>query len=382
MNDGALVRKNLFRKPLRSTLLIITIFIAFLLFGGLGSFLYFFNYAENPNSANRLITVNKINFTQPLPEAYLERIRRIEGVIQATPMQWFGGYYQEPINQVQTFPIEPETFLEVYGDDIELTDAQREAFLNNRIGMIMGRAIADRIGVAEGDHIPMHSDIYTNGSTGQQVWEFDVVALYDGPNPGAYFNREYFRESATFGGNMLGWVVMTTESSDINDAVAQRIDTTFQNSPYETRTQDETAFGRAFLAQMGDLNFIISLVVGAAFAAILMVVGNTMMMAIRERTQEIGVMKTLGFSSRRVVNMVIGESLLLSLIGAALGLGLAAFALWGLGAAQPENFPGMAMPWQVAAIGVSVALVFGLITGLAPALNAFNLKIVEALGRK
>src|SRR5262249_14264059 len=153
-----------------------------------------------------------------------------------------------------------------------------------------------------------------------QAWDFLVVGIFhaarDGnPAAGGYFQYEYFRESATFGNDNIGMVAMKTASPDINDQVAARIDTMFANSSFETKTQDEAAFGRAFLAQMGDIGLIITLVVGAAFAAILMVVGNTMMMNVRERTREIGVLKTLGFSSARVTRMVLGESLLLSLIG-------------------------------------------------------------------
>ncbi len=382
MNDGQLVRKNLWRKPVRTFLLMVSIFIAFLLFGALGSFVYFFNFAQNPNSANRLLTVNKINFTQPLPLAYLDRIRRVEGVVAAAPMNWFGGYYQDPRNQIQTFPTEPETFMQVYGNDIKMPAAQREAFLHERTGLIIGRALAQRFNFHVGQNIPLHSDIFTNRMNNTQVWDFTIVGIFDGANGGAYFNREYFRESATFGGDSVGWVAMKTQSAGVNDAVSRRIDGMFANSPAETRTQDETAFGRAFLAQMGDINFIIMLVVGAAFAAILLVVGNTMMMSIRERTKEIGVLKTLGFSSERVMRMVLGESLWLSLTGAAAGLGLAALALFMMGVALKEQFPGLAMPWQVGGLGVVIAILFGLVTGVAPAMNALNLKINDALGRK
>ncbi len=382
MNDGILVRKNLWRKPLRTSLLVISIFIAFLLFGALGSFTYFFNFAENPNSANRLLAVNKISFTQPLPFPYLQRIRALEGVVAAAPMNWFGGYYQEPTQQIQTFFTEPSSFQAVYGDDIEMPPEQWDAFLSDRTGMIIHQSFATRFGFNVGDRIPMRSDIFTNRSSGQQVWDFNIVGIYAGPSPGAYFNREYFRESATFGGDQLGWVVMKTQSAALNEQIAQNIDAQFANSQAETRTQDETAFGRAFLAQMGDINFIITLVVGAAFAAILLVVGNTMMMAIRERTKEIGVMKTLGFSNARVMRMVLSESMQLSLIGAALGLGLAALALFALGTVAADNFPGLAMPWVIAVIGFVLAILFGLITGAAPALNALNLKIVDALSRK
>ena len=387
MTDIDLVRKNLFRKPLRTTLLIISIFIAFFLFGVLGSFNYAFYFKDYPTAADRLLTINKINFTQPLPYAYLDRIRRVDGVVQATPMTWFGGYYQEPRNQIQTFPTEPSSFWQLYSVDFDMPAEQLEAWETTRTGIIIGRSVADNYGFQIGDRIPLHSDIYTNKTTGQQVWDFDIVGIFEAATDGnstnaAYFNYEYFRESVTFGQNTIGMVGVKTTSPDANEAVAERIDALFANSPYETRTQDELAFGRAFLAQLGNLSLIITLVVGAAFAAILMVVGNTMMMAIRERTKEIGVMKTLGFSSDRVVRMVLGESMLLSLLGALLGLGLAALTLVAISPFVRDMVGNIGMSLWVLIPGILAAILFGLVTGLAPALNAFNLKIVTALGRK
>jgi putative ABC transport system permease protein len=387
MNDGTLVRKNLFRKKLRTTLLIISIFIAFLLFGVLGSFNYAFNYAANPSGANRLMTINKINFTQTLPYAYLNRIRNVEGVEVASMMNWFGGYYQETKNQVQTFAVEPESFMDVYSADVLMPAEQRAAFIQDRTGIIIGADTAERYGFKVGQRIPLHSDIYTNRTDGRQVWDFNIVGIWraakpESPSSGAYFNYEYLRESATFGNDTVGMIAMRTVSPEANDAIAKRIDAMFANSSAETKTQDELAFGRAFLAQLGDINFIITLVVSAAFAAILMVVGNTMWMAVRERTKEIGVMKTLGFSDGRIVRMVLGESLLLSVIGASLGLGVAALMLMAMNTALRDVVGGVTMSLWVAGIGVVIAIVFGFVVGFAPAVNALNLKIVEALGRK
>ncbi|HVY84329.1 MAG TPA: FtsX-like permease family protein [Caulobacterales bacterium] len=381
MNGRTLVSKNLWRKPLRTTLLIVSIFVAFLLFGVLGSFNYFFQFAPNPEGANRMMTVNKINFTQPLPFAYVNRVRTVPGVTHVAFQNWFGGYYRDPRNLVQTFSVPPEDYRQVYGNTVKMPDAEWQAFINDRTGLILSRSFAVENNLHIGDHIPLKSNIYTNRNNGQQMWEFTVRGIFDtnGPNS-AYFNYEYFRESATFGVDNVGMIVFTTDSPKHNDAVAHRIDAMFANSPAETSTQDELAFFRAFIAQRGNISFIITLVVGAAFIAILLVVGNTMMMAVRERTKEIGVLKTLGFTSERIMRMVLGESLLLSLIGAFFGLGLAALGMFLIG--QAPNFHGLNMPPVVAGVGVALALLFGLITGLAPSVSALNLKIVDALGRK
>lgn len=387
MNDGTLVQKNLWRKPLRTTLLIVSIFIAFLLYGFLGSFNYLLNYAENPNSANRLVTTNKIGFTQPLPYNYLTRIRSMEGVTAATMMNWFGGYYQDRTNQIQTMAVEPGPFRQIYSNDFVMSDAEWEAFSRERTGIIIGKDTADRFGWRVGQRIPLRSDIYTNRTTGQQAWDFTIVGIFTAAEPanpasGAYYNYEYFRESATFGGDSIGMVSMSTASAENNDAIAQRIDAAFRNSLAETKTQDEAAFGRAFIAQIGDIGLIITLVVGSAFAAILLVVGNTAMMSVRERTKEIGVMKTLGFSSNRIMRMVLSESMRLALIGGGLGLGVSALMLLAIQPFVREFLGALSMNWIVALIGIVMALLFGLITGLAPAMMALNLKINDALSRK
>ncbi|MEJ0058512.1 MAG: ABC transporter permease [Terricaulis sp.] len=184
-----------------------------LLFGFLGSFNFAFNYADNPNGANRLLTINKINFTQPLPYAYLERVRRVEGVTDATMMNWFGGYYQESTNQIQTMAVEPASFMRVYGNDMILTPAEQEAFARERTGIIVGRDTATRYGFHLGDRIPLHSDNLYNRSNGQQVWDFTVVGIFtpsrpENPATGAYYNYEYFRESATFGQDNIGMVAI------------------------------------------------------------------------------------------------------------------------------------------------------------------------------
>jgi putative ABC transport system permease protein len=179
MNDGSLIQKNLFRKPVRTALLVVSIFIAFFIFGVLGSFNYAFYYADYPTAANRLIVVNKISFTQPLPSSYLNKIRAIDGVTAATSMHWFGSYYQEPKNQIQGFPVDPQPFWDVYNTDFILPPDQVQAFINTRTGIIVGRSIADRYGFEIGDQIPLSSEIYTNKTTGQQLWQFKVVGIFD-----------------------------------------------------------------------------------------------------------------------------------------------------------------------------------------------------------
>lgn len=385
MSDFSLMMANLFRAKLRTTLMIVAILIAFLIFGFLAGIQNGFDSLGGSGGENRLVTINKINFTQPMPIAYVNRIKTVEGVANVSFANWFGGYYQEPRQQVVTFAVDPQSYLDIYRDDLSLPPEQRAAFLADRTGMIAGRKIVERYGWKLGDRIPLNSNIYTNKNSGTQAWTLTLVGVIDPAredvNPEfILFHHENFNESVTFGQDTAGWIVLETVDVAQNQAVADRIDEMFANSPAETSTDTEKAFNQAFVSQLGDISLIITLVVGAAFFTILMIVGNTMAMAVRERTKEIGVMKTLGFPSGRIFRLVLGESILLSLLGGLVGLGLSALALGAI--KNVISMPGLALTPFWAGIGVLIMLALGLLTGIVPAWNALRLNIVTALGRQ
>lgn len=385
MTDFSLILANLFSKKLRAILMIVAIFFAFLIFGVLAGIQNGFDNIGGSAGENRLVTVNKINFTQPMPLAYISRIRAVDGVVRASHANWFGGYYQDPKNQVMTFAIDAESYLDVYASDIKLPADQRAAFLADRTGLLVGRKFADKNGWKIGDRIPLNSNIYTNKNTGKQSWEFTVVGIMDpareeASTDFALFHYEYFSESVTFGQNTIGYVILETADKSQNMKIAKTIDEMFANSPAETSTDTEKAFSQAFAAQLGNISLIITMVVGAAFVTILMIVGNTMVMAVRERTREIGVMKTLGFPSARIFKLVLGESVLLSALGALPALGLAALLLSIL--KKSIGIPGLVLSPPYLLLGIAIMLGLGLITGLVPAWNALRLNIVTALGRQ
>ena len=389
MNDFDLVRKNLFRKPLRTTLLIISIFMAFLIFGMLASFnVALENASVNGAASNRLVVANKINFTQPLPIAYVNRVASVPGVTAISHYSWFGAYYQDQrTSRFVGFAVDPDTYTRVYADTIKLPEAQRLAFVKERTGVIVGKSLADQYGWKLGQTVPISSNIWTKAD-GRRTWDMKIMGIFTGPKPtdptGAlYFHYDYLNEVRTFGRDTIGNIAIVTASPDLNDKVAKTIDAAFANSPFETSTVDEKTFSRAFIKQAGDLNVIITFVVASAFAAILMIVGTTLVSAVRERTKEIGVMKTLGFSSPRVLRMVLGESLLLSTLGAGLGLGVSAIVLAGLSKSPlASNFGDLSMAPIVVISGISLAIALGLVTGTIPALTALRMSIVDALGRK
>ncbi len=385
MNDWMLMRKNLFRKPVRTTLLIISITVAFVIFSGIISF----NIAISTFNTlpTRMVTLSKINFTQSLPIAHYERIAATEGVAVATHMNWFGGYYQDQARGFLTvFAVDPETYFQVYSEDLAaIPPAQRDAFFGERTAMLVAEPIAEQYGWRIGQRIPINSNIFTNSTTGNSTWEFTLVGTIPTPSGSSQsgavlIQYEYFNETITFGRDRIGWVPFLTTSAEVNDQVAASIDGRFANSADETSTQDEETFNKSFTAQLGNIALVVSLVVGAAFVAILLIVGTTMALAVRERTKEMGVMKTLGFSSGRVLRMVLGESLLLSFLGAALGCALAA-GLLTFAASGGGGFPIYFAP-VVLGYAAAIALALGLVTGLGPALAAYRLRINDALGRR
>jgi putative ABC transport system permease protein len=385
MNDFVLVRKNLFRKKLRAFLMIVSILTAFAIFGVLASFGQAFNAGQDIADADRLVVVNKINFTQPLPIAYVNRVKAVAGVRQVTHLNWFGGYYQDPKNFLIVMAVEPTTYLELYGNDIDVAPEAAQAFKRGRTAALVGEAMAKKWGLKVGDHVPIASNIFSQ-KNGSHTWDFDIVGIFAGKKPQVdtnfmVFQYDYFDETRSFGKDSIGWMALRTASPSLNDGVIKTIDQLFANSSYETATDTEKAFNKAFVAQFGNIALIVVLVVGAAFVTILMIVGNTMALSVRERTREIGVLKTLGFSGTRILRLVLGESILLALIGGLPGLGLAVLFILLVRDSLTGILPHVNIAPQIMLAGVALMVVLGVVTGLIPALGAMRLKIAAALGR-
>jgi len=233
--------------------------------------------------------------------------------------------------------------------------------------------------------IPISSNIYSK-KDGSHAWDVKIVGAFAGQTPQNDTNfmvihYDYFDETRSYQKDLIGWIALRTTSLELNDKVAKTIDAAFANSPDETTTDTEKAFTKAFAAQFGNIALMVGLVVGAAFVTILMIVGNTMAMTIRERTREIGVLKTLGFSGARILRLVLAESVLLALVGGMPGLALAAAAIFGVRDSVMQFVPTLTMPPVVVASALALMLALGILTGLFPALNAMRLKIAVALGR-
>jgi putative ABC transport system permease protein len=385
VNDLILIRKNLFRRKLRAILMIVSILIAFAIFGVLASFERAFNAGQDRATADRLVVVNKINFTQPLPISYYNRVAAIDGVAGVTHLNWFGGYYQEPRNFLIALAVEPESYMKLRDSDFVFSPEARSAFIRERTGVLIGERMLEKWGWKVGDHIPISSNIYSR-KNGSHTWDFTIVGSFAGRTPQSDSNLmllsyDYFDETRSFGKDQIGWLALRTTSTAVNDRVTKTIDEMFANSPYETATDSEKAFNKAFAAQLGNIALIVGLVVGAAFVTILMIVGNTMVMTVRERTREIGVLKTLGFSGGRILRMVLGESILLALLGGLPGLGIAFALIANMRDSLMSFVPTLSLAPDIAVAAVGLMVVLGILTGLVPALGAMCLNIVTALGR-
>ena len=380
-----LIWAALFRRKTRTILTLISIITAFLLFGLLDAVRTSFNQAgQSANGAQRLQTGSKLSFIQTLPSALGAQIAQVPGVKMVTYANWFGGAYQDPHNQVFSFAVD-NNYVDLY-PEMDVSPAERKAFDDTRTGVLVGEKLAKRFGWKVGDKIPMQSTIFPNRQ-GDKNWNFDIVGIIHSKDKkaGAFFDAmmllhwKYFDETTPYNQGNVGWYV--TRVTDVNqaDRVAKAIDAISANSDHETRTQTEQAATASWMKQLADIGLIVGSIMGAVFFTLLLLSGNTMMQAVRERTSELAVLKTIGFSSGSVLSMVLAESILLVLLGGVLGLGLATVIVPALSAGSGGflNLPGVgANSWV---LGLVLMVVIGLLVGLLPALRAMRLNIVGAL---
>ncbi len=383
MKYFSLVWSNLKRKKLRTSLTLLSIFVAFVLYGLLCTIKEAFTAGINMAGADRLIVRHKVSLIMDLPVTYGPRIEQIPGVVNSVHWTWFNGIYQnEPKNFFGSFPVNPEDFLDIH-TEFSLPEDQKQAWLKTRTGAIAGRTLAERFGWKIGDHIPLTTPIWTR--KGEGAWEFDIVGIYDGTKKGTdtsgfFFRYDYFDEGREWGEGLVGWYIVRVDNQEHTEAVARAIDAEFANSPYETKSEPEGAFAQGFVQQIGSIGTILIAILSAVFFTILLVSGNTMTQAVRERTEELGVLKAMGFTNELVLVLVLVESCLIACLGGLAGLGMAWVITLG-GSPVPSVLPVFYLPPQDLLIGVGLALVLGLITGILPAFQAMRLQIAVALRR-
>jgi len=378
-----LVWSNLKRKKMRTILTLLSIMVAFTLFGYLGAIRQGFSQGIDVAGVDRLIVRHKVSIIQLLPEAYESRLEQIEGVEDAVYQTWFGGIYQKPSNFFAQMPVNPQEYLEMYPEFL-LTDEERQAWFKTRSGAIAGRGIADRFGWKVGDRIPINATIWTRKG-GERTWEFDLVGIYDGAEKGTdltqfLFRYDFFDESRQFGQGQVGWYTVRISDPDHAAETAAAIDAEFANSPYETKAEPEGAFLQGFANQVGDIGFIMMSIVAAVFFTILLVAGNTMAYAVRERTNELAVLKAIGFTDAAVLGLVLGESFVLTAIGGSIGLSLA-WIMVSAGDPTGGSLPVFYIPASNFVVGAVLIVLMALVAGILPAVQAQRLRIADALRR-
>ncbi len=379
-----LVWRNLARKRLRTALTVLSILVAFLLYGFLGAIRQALTAGVSMANADRLVVRHKVSIIQMLPVSYKGRIEKIPGVLAAVHQTWFGGIYQDPKNFFPNMPVEPEAYLAMF-PELVLPEAQRKAWIGSRTGAIVGRTTATRFGWKVGDRITLHSPIWQRGGR-NDAWDFDISGIYDGAKKDTdtsplFFQYTYFDEGRSFWKGQVGWYTVRVKDPGRAAEVATAIDAEFANSPYETKTEAEGAFMQGFAQQVGDIGSIMVAILGAVFFTILLVSGNTMAQSVRERTEELGVLKALGFSNRLVLGVVLGESAAIAGLGGLTGLGLA-WLITSRGSPVPGMLPVFFIPGRDLVIGLFLIVALGVLSGILPAVQAMRLKIAEALRRQ
>ena len=383
MTKAGFVIANLFRKRTRTILTLLSVIMAFLLFGLLQSVNSIFNRGADFVGATRLFVQARVSFTQALPISMLPKLEAIPGVAAVAHQMWFGGVWQENTPLIM-LSLDPRTYHDVYPEWV-MPDSQWQAFINTRTGMIAGKLLADQYGWKIGQKIPISSNIWPQ-KNGSKAWIFDLVGIFDGKDEDwkrranlAFIQQDYFDEANQFGikGRVNFYILKLTDSSKA-EAVSKTVDAMFENSPDETKTQTEKDFNMSFVKQIGDIGLIVRWILFAVFFTLLLVVGNTMAQSVRERVPELAVLKTLGFTDGSVLGLVLAEAFALVLAGGLLGLLLASIA----GAMVEKGTAGqfqLSLDLRVWLMGVIAIVLMSLAVGLLPALRARRLNIVDAL---
>jgi putative ABC transport system permease protein len=378
----ALILGNLRRKKLRTFLTVLSILIAFLLFGLLCVIREALTAGVSMAGADRLITRHRVSIIQLLPEAYAARMLRLPGVATVAHQTWFGGIYQDPKNFFPNMATDPAAFMEMF-PEFTLTPEERDAWLKKRTGAIVGRTLAQRFGWKIGDVVPINSPIWPNKSGGP--WEFEVVGIYGGAKKNTdtsqfFFRYDFFNEARSYGRGEVGWYTLRIADPAHAADIAAAIDTEFTNSPAETKTEPEGAFAQGFAQQVGDIGAIMLGIQSAVFFTIFLVAGNTMAQAIRERTNEIGVLKAIGFRNGTILSLILAESCTIAALGGLTGLGLCWLMTLG-GSPVPSVLPVFYLPPENLVVGLALVALLGLVAGAFPAWQAMRLRVADALRR-
>ncbi|QDV09903.1 Macrolide export ATP-binding/permease protein MacB [Planctomycetes bacterium Poly30] len=384
-----LVWRNLWRRKLRTFLTVGSLVVAFFLLCTLRTLVTTIQSGADAASASRLIVQSAVSLFVDLPQSYQTKIQSVPGIEGISKWQWFGGYYQEERNRFAQFAVDPAETLEIY-PEMQITEGSAEAFEKQRRGALIGTGLVEKYGWKLGDTVPILPELFPHPDGPGIAWEFEVAAIYEptarnfDPNM-MMFHWDYFEDTVKAGSGEapgVGTYILALEPGADPTAVMGRVDALFENGPQRVQTTSESEFQKQFVSMFGNVPFFVSAIGGGVLIAILLAVVNTMLMAGREQTRDIGILKALGFTDGDAVKLLALQSMLICLVGAGLGLLLAQVTEPGIAGALGSMFPGYAVTSSTYALGAVVAVGLGLFAGIAPAWRAARLDTVQALSAK
>lgn len=383
MKYFSLIWSALFRSKTRTFLTLLSVIAAFLLFGLLDSVRVAFNSGGSVAGADRLVVASRLSITQMLPYSLLPQIQATPGVKKATYAAWFGGIYQDPKNFFPNFSVSPDYF-EMYPEYI-IDPAQLKAWQADRTGAIVGESLAKRFKWKVGDTIPLQATIFPQ-KDGSNAWPLKLSGTFKladskrrGEENQLVFHWKYFDEANQYTNGQVGWYMVKLDNVNHATRVAKAIDAISLNSSHETKAQTEQAFNQSFAKQFADIGLIVTAIMAAVFFTLLLLTGNTMSQAVRDRIPELAVLKTLGFTNGTVLILVLVESVLLIVLGGVIGMGIAAVIIPVVSAMSGGMLALGGIPKETWAVGLALMLGIGIVVGALPARRAMRLKIVDAL---
>jgi putative ABC transport system permease protein len=372
------VTKNAFRNKRRSILTVLSIAFSLLLLTLMMTIWRAFYLDEgSAESAERLVVRHRVSLTFSLPGYYREKIRAVSGVVAVVPVSWFGGIYkdQKPENFFAQFGTDPEEFFKVFRD-IQMPEEQRAAWLRDRQGVIVDDTLAKKYGWKVGDRIVLQGTIYP---VDLELYVRGIFNSYP-DNKSVYFNAKYVEEAVSwFKGQAGTFSILAASPGDVS-RIASTVDDMFRNSPQPTKSESEKAFGLEFVAMLGNVKAFILMICSAVVFATLLVSANTMAMSIRERTREVAVLKTLGFTRQSVLGLFVSEAVALAMAGGVIGVGLAYVLIYAVThSPQFFSFYNMKVTPGMWAVALFVSGLVGLVSSLIPSYHASQVNIVDGL---
>jgi putative ABC transport system permease protein len=370
-----LVWSGIWRKLDRSILTLVSIVNAFLIFGLLQGLSSGIDNVARESSAAVLMTFSKVSLVEPLPMGHAAQIRSVPGVKAVTPMVIFSGTYRSPLQVVPALAVNVDQYLTVY-PDVKVAPAGLQAMRQTRNGALVGKKLAQGYGWKLGDTVPIHSQLWMNRDGGA-TWPVKIVGYLGGDRggPTMLVNYDYVDEGRTQSKGTASFFFLKTADPKLATQIGAKVDALFANSPHETHTVTPRQMAQTQFKQIGDIALVVNAIVGAIFFALLFSVGSVMAQSVRERTPELAILKTVGFTDGAVLALLLTETLVFCLFSAGIGLGLAELAFPLI--RKSIGFQASAGPILLAGLGFAVAL--AVISGVPPAIRAMRLQIVDAL---